>query len=85
MQRCKSRESITLGISGRSLTRPFRDACRFPSTLFTIVARSHMYDASVSYGFVHGPFSVAPCQTLSVAIRNLFIAVRECVPQSYIS
>jgi hypothetical protein len=54
-----------VGISGgRWLTRPFRDARRFP--LYTIAARTQMYthDASVwDLSLVQGAFSVAPRQT----------------------
>jgi hypothetical protein len=47
----------------RSLTRPFRDARRFPST---IVARTHMYMYTYAakvwdLSIVQGPVSVAPC------------------------
>jgi hypothetical protein len=63
---------------GDELTRLFRDARRFPSN--TIVARTegYTYDAKVwDLSLVQGPFSVAPCQTLIVTIRNLFTAVSE--------
>jgi hypothetical protein len=46
---------------------------RPPSSLYTFVARNHMYtyDADVwDLSIVQGPFSVAPCQTLIVTIRN---------------
>jgi hypothetical protein len=47
------------------LTRPFRDARRFP--LYTLVARGYAYDVGVwDLSIVQGPFSVAPCQTLIV-------------------
>jgi hypothetical protein len=58
----------TLGISGgRSLTRPLRDARRFPSTRRT-ETRTHMntYAAKVwDLSIVQGPFSVTPCPTLA--------------------
>jgi hypothetical protein len=63
----------TLGISGgRSLTRPFRDARRFPS----IVARTHMYthDAKVwGLSLVQGPNSCRPVP--NVSIRNFFASL----------
>ena len=46
---------------GDQLTRPFRDARRFP--LYTLVARGYAYDVGVwDLSIVQGPFSVAPCQ-----------------------
>jgi hypothetical protein len=51
---------------------------RPPISLYTIVARTHMYtyDAKVwDWFIVQGPVSVAPCQTLIVTIRNFSIAV----------
>jgi hypothetical protein len=57
---------VTAGFSGgRSLTR--------------IVARTHIYTYAGKewdLSIVQGPFSVAPCQTLNVTIRNFFIDVR---------
>jgi hypothetical protein len=44
--------------------------------LYTIVARSHMYTYTANVwdlSIIHGPFSVAPCQTL--ALRFICIAV----------
>jgi hypothetical protein len=59
---------VTVEISGgRSLTKPFRDARRFPS--YTRVARTHMYTYAAQvwdWSLVQGPFSVAPCQTLAL-------------------
>jgi hypothetical protein len=61
---------------GDFATRPSR---RFPPiSLYTIAARTHMntYAAKVwDSSILQGPFSVAPCQTLS-SIRNFCIAVR---------
>ena len=76
------------------LTRPFRDARRFP--LHTIVARSHMYTYAVNswdWSLVQGPCSVAPCQTLlrftmfprrCTALPGCLTAGRrtECCPSS---
>jgi hypothetical protein len=64
---------VTVGISGgRSLTRPFRDAHRFP--LYTIVARSHVYTHAAKFWdlcIVQGPFSTAPCQTLALRFATV--------------
>jgi hypothetical protein len=52
---------------GRSLTRPFRDAHRFPST--TIVACTHLYTHAAKVwdlSIVQRPFSVDPSQTLAL-------------------
>jgi hypothetical protein len=58
---------VTLGISGgRSLTRPFRDARRFPSTRLQPVVNMYTYAARVwDLSIVQGPLSVAPCPTLT--------------------
>ena len=56
---------VTIGISGgRSLTGPFRDARRFPSTTMVLCTEGYAYDVGVwDLSIVQGPFSVAPCQT----------------------
>jgi hypothetical protein len=58
---------------------------RPPISLSRIVARTHMctYTANVwDLSIVQGPFSVAPCKTLRVTIRNFCIAVRRDVPRA---
>jgi hypothetical protein len=54
---------------------------------YTMAPRTggYAYDFGVwDLSIVQGPFSVAPCQTPNVAIRNLCIAVPSLnVPQSY--
>jgi hypothetical protein len=76
-QRCNKLRIVTVGISGgRSLTGPLRDGRRFPSTRGYPVPKLHVRRRGL--GFVHRsrvPFSVAPCQTRSVTIRNFCIAV----------
>jgi hypothetical protein len=57
---------------GDELTRPFRDARRFPSTRWYLVPRATrttlgVWDSSI----VQGPFSVAPCRTLTYDSRFL--------------
>jgi hypothetical protein len=58
---------VTSGISGGgSLTRPFRDARRFPLTRFSPYSHAHV--GRERFGICpsfQGPFSVAPCQTFS--------------------
>jgi hypothetical protein len=57
---------------GDELTGPFRDARRL-IPLDTMVPRTegYAYAAKVwDLSIVQGPFSVAPCQTLTVTIRN---------------
>jgi hypothetical protein len=72
-------EIVTVGISrGGSLTRAVTR--RPPVSLHTMVPRTagYAYDVGVwGSSIVQGPFSVAPCQTLSVTIRNFFIVVRS--------
>ena len=59
---------------GDQLTRPFRDARRFPSPgLFPVHVHVHMYTYAAQVwdlSIVQGPFSVAPCQTLDATTRN---------------
>jgi hypothetical protein len=50
---------------GMALTRPFRDARRFPSTRWYPVLGGYAYDVGVwDLSIVQGPFSVAPWHTL---------------------
>jgi hypothetical protein len=51
---------------------------RPPISRDAIIARTHMYTYAAKvwdFSLVQGPFSVAPCQTLTVTIRNFCIAV----------
>jgi hypothetical protein len=57
---------------------------RPPNSLNTIAARTHMYTYAAkvwALPIIQGPFSVAPCRTLSVTIRNCFIAVLHSASQ----
>jgi hypothetical protein len=48
VQRCKDLRIVTVGIEGgRSLTRPFRDARRFPSTRVKARTGGYLYAANV--------------------------------------
>jgi hypothetical protein len=76
-QRCKSCESERLGfrVGDEAHAAVSR---RPPIALSTIVARTEgcTYAVKVwAVSLVQGPFSVAPCQTPIVTIRNVFIAV----------
>jgi hypothetical protein len=73
----KALRIVALGVSGGgSLTGPFRDARRFPSTRWYPVPGGYAYDVGVwDLSIVQGAFSVAPCQTLRVTIRDFCIAV----------
>jgi hypothetical protein len=80
IQRWESQRIATLGISGGgSLTRPLRDARRFPSTRWYLVPdatrKTRVFGICPSF---KGQFLCAPCQT-RVTIRNLFIAGCACV------
>jgi hypothetical protein len=70
----------------RGFARPLRDA---PISLYTRVSRTEGYTYGVwDLSIVQGPFSVAPWQTSSPKVSNLFIALdpnprergRDCSP-----
>jgi hypothetical protein len=80
--RCKSCESYGRDFGFRRETA-FHAAVsrRPPIPLDAMVPRTegYAYDVGVwDLSLVQGPFSVAPCRTLSVTIRNFLIAVRRC-------
>jgi hypothetical protein len=68
------------GKPGGSLTRLFNFSRRPPISLNTSAARTHMctYSANVWDLSIVQDFSVAPCQTLNVTIRDFCIAYEEC-------
>jgi hypothetical protein len=83
IQRCKKWRIVTVGISGGREIAHAAVSRRPPVSLDTIVARTggYAYTARVwDLSIVQGPFSVAPCQTLIVTIRNSSTAVRPTPP-----